>query len=89
MTDWFFKNVSSLTKLFQGRSGDKLLISAMDVNKKVKVNEDSITEWLKYECLWDVKFKAYKDGNVGENALRALRDYSKLFEIILHTQGLT
>ena len=51
----------------------------MDANKKVEVNEVFTAEWLKHECLWDVKVRAYKDRNARENALRTLPE---LFEII-------
>ena len=40
----------------------------MDANK-VEVNEAFIAKWLKHECLWDVKARAYKDRNARENAL--------------------
>ena len=50
----------------------------MDANKKVKVNETFIAEWLKHECLWDVKARSYKDRNAEENALRTM---AELFEI--------
>ena len=51
----------------------------MDANKKVEGNEAFIAEWLKHECLRDVKARAYKDRNASENALRTL---AELFEII-------
>ena len=39
----------------------------MDANKKVEVNEAFIAEWLtNYECLSDVKARAYKDRNARE-----------------------
>ena len=50
----------------------------MDANKKVEVNEAFIAEWQKHECLWDVKARAYKDRNAGENACRTL---AELFEM--------
>ena len=46
--------------------------------KKVEINEILVAEWLKHECLWDVKARSYKDRNAGENALRTL---AELFEI--------
>ena len=51
----------------------------MDANKKVEGNEAFIGEWLKNECLRDVKARAYKDRNARENALKTLME---LFEII-------
>ena len=36
-----------------------------------------------------MKARAYKDRSVRENALRTLRNYLKLFGIILHSQGFT
>ena len=44
----------------------------MDANKKVEVNEAFIAEWLKHECLWDVKARAYKDRNAREDGRRTL-----------------
>ena len=52
--------------------------SKMDANKKVEVNEAFIAEWQKHECLWDVKARAYKDRNAGENACSTL---AELFEM--------
>ena len=40
----------------------------MNVNKKVKVNEAVIAEWLKHKYLWGVKARTYKDRNARENA---------------------
>ena len=45
----------------------------------MEVNEAVTVEWLKRECLWDVKARAYKDRNARENTLRIL---AELFEII-------
>ena len=50
----------------------------MDANKNVEVNETFIAEWLKHECLCDVKARSYKDRNEKGNALRTL---TELFEI--------
>ena len=55
----------------------------MDANK-VEVNEAFIAESLKHECLWDVKARAYKDGNARENVFE---NYLKLLGIILHGQS--
>ena len=45
----------------------------MDANKKVEVNVAFVAEWLKHECLWDVKAIAR------ENALGTL---AEIFETI-------
>ena len=60
--------IDKQTELFEGLSSEKILISKMNANKKVEVNEAFIAEWLKHECLWDVKAKASKDRNARENA---------------------
>ena len=52
----------------------------MNANK-MKVNEAFIAEWLKYECLWDVKARAYKNRSARENALRIILNYLELFYI--------
>ena len=52
----------------------------MDANK-LEVNEAFIAEWLKHECLCDVKATSYKDRNARENALRTLAEKPKQFFI--------
>ena len=46
----------------------------MNANKKEEGNETFTAEWLKHECLRDVKARAYKDRNARENALRTLAE---------------
>lgn len=44
---------------------------------------------LEHECLCDVKTRAYKGRNAREDALRAFRNYLKLFRITLHILDFT
>ena len=50
----------------------------MDANK-MEVNEAFIAEWLKHDCLWDVKARSYKDRSARENTFRTL---AELFDIM-------
>ena len=70
----FCKQVELLEEL----SRENVLILTIDTNKKVEVNEASIAEWQKHECLWDVKARACKDRSARENAFKSLQIYLKL-----------
>ena len=66
------------TELFEGRSTEKILILKMDANK-VEVNECFIAESLRYECLWDVTARAYKDCSARKmlcELIEIIRSYS-------------
>ena len=74
MIDSILNEISSVNKSnsLKDRIGKQILISKLDANKKVEVNEAFTAEWQKHECLWYVKARVYKDRNARENALKVL-----------------
>ena len=55
----------------------------MNASKIVEENEAFIAEWLKHECLWDVKARAYKGRNARENTLRTLAELFEISSIVI------
>ena len=78
---------SKQRELFEESSREKILISKMDASKKVKPKEADIPEWLKHECVWNVKAKAYKNSSARENGFRNLTELFEIIRNILRSQA--